>query len=329
MKTPLILIAGACILFLSGLGVGALLDKPAESPKTTASASELHKIGKLTSPLLECDIPNSVGGSEFGTFEKSLRDTLDSLTNQGKITLASVYFRHMMDGAWIGINETEKFTPASLLKVPNMIAILKEAETDPTILTKQFAYTKTYTEGTPYFLPDKSLELNKSYTVDDLLTYMVKYSDNEAMYLLRNSFDASLFNRLYTDLDIAVPDDNISDDFMTVKTYASFFRILFNASYLSIPMSEKALALLTETSFSKGLVAGVPKDVIVAHKFGERTYTDDNTKQLHDCGIVYAPNNPYLLCIMTRGDNFDTLADVIKTISSSVWNEVQKKNVGK
>jgi len=28
--------------------------------------------------------------------------------------------------------------------------------------------------------------------------------------------------------------------------------------------------------------------------------------QLHDCGIVYYPETPYLLCVMTKGWNFET-----------------------
>jgi beta-lactamase class A len=330
MKKPVIMTLGAFLIFLAGLGIGALVVTPTKSQETVTTntgATEIHKKGKLTSPLLAYDLPGNVGGKEFGTYEKKLREKVDMLIATKKVSHISVYFRNLLDGGWIGINETEKFTPASLLKVPNMITLLKEAEKDPTLLKRQLVYTKKLSDGIPYFPATKTLEMNTSYTVEELIERMVKYSDNEAMYLLRDNFDATLFNQLYIDLSIATPDDTISDDFMTVKTYASFFRILYNASYLSIDSSEKALEILTQTDFKNGLVAGVPKNTIVAHKFGERTYTDDGTKQLHDCGIIYHPNDPYLLCVMTRGDNFDTLVGVIKDTSASVWNEMQSHNV--
>jgi len=112
---------------------------------------------------------------------------------------------------------------------------------------------------------------------------------------------------------------------MNVVDYAAFFEILYNATYLNKEMSEKALAILTKSTFNYGLVGGVPIGVEVAHKFGERIF--EEYKQLHDCGIIYKENNPYLLCIMTRGDmmegdNFNDLAMVIKKISEQVYNTI-------
>jgi beta-lactamase class A len=147
------------------------------------------------------------------------------------------------------------------------------------------------------------------------------------MFLLRDNFDQSQFNKLYTDLEIVAPNDKVSDDSMTVKDYSAFFRILYNASYLSQSMSEKALGLLTQVKFDKGLLGQLPKKTIVAHKFGERIYTDDNERQLHDCGIVYHPTDPYLLCVMTRGHDYDTLASVISSLSKIVWDEMQKQSL--
>ncbi len=86
-------------------------------------------------------------------------------------------------------------------------------------------------------------------------------------------------------------------------------------------MSSRALELLTKTAFNDGLRAGVPENIEVAHKFGERILPN-NIQQLHDCGIVYIPNKPYLLCIMTRGKDMHTLQGVIEEISSSVYAEV-------
>lgn len=91
---------------------------------------------------------------------------------------------------------------------------------------------------------------------------------------------------------------------LTVKEYASFFRILFNSSYLSADNSERALNLLAHTEYHDALPS--PQGVVVAHKFGEAG-TENIERQLHDCGIVYLPDHPYLACIMTRGRDAEKL----------------------
>jgi hypothetical protein len=38
-------------------------------------------------------------------------------------------------------------------------------------------------------------------------------------------------------------------------------------------------------------------------------------RELHDCGIVYLPDNPYLLCVMTKGNDFAKMEKIIEEIS--------------
>ncbi len=83
-------------------------------------------------------------------------------------------------------------------------------------------------------------------------------------------------------------------------------------------MSEKALALLSKTTFQEGLVAGVSSTVVIAHKFGEfisSTNMPGQDVELHDCGIIYAQLDPYFLCIMTKGNSIEELQKVIAQIS--------------
>jgi len=110
-----------------------------------------------------------------------------------------------------------------------------------------------------------------------------------------------------------------------VLTYAGFFRILYNGTFLSKEMSDKALGVLTGVAFRRGIVAGVGDGVTVAHKFGERS-EETGAKQLHDCGIVYYPRHPYLLCVMTKGADFDALAGELSAISRAVYQEIDSQH---
>jgi len=266
--------------------------------------------------LLSCSDFNDASEHEI---ENKLTDSINRSIKNGKITYASVYFRDLNNGPWIGINESEEFTPASLLKVPLMIAYLKIAENYPTVLDEELLIVDNSDTLSQNIIPLRTVENGKSYKVSDLIEYMIVYSDNKAANTLLSHIDVESLNAVYEDLGIKTPDVNDSENFMSVRDYASFFRILYNASYLNREMSEKALSILTNSQFNLGLSAGVPPQIDVAHKFGERVLLEG--KQLHDCGIIYKVDKPYLLCIMTRGTNFIGMGETIKTISETVYNE--------
>ena len=146
----------------------------------------------------------------------------------------------------------------------------------------------------------------------------------DADYLKKVSPDINLISETYQELGMVIDNADVSADDLSVKTYASIFRILYNISYLSDELSEKALSYLGHSDFEDGLVRNLPENIPIAHKFGERSISDDN-KQLHDCGIIYYPGNPYSLCIMTRGKNLEYLNDVIGAISQEVYQEVDSR----
>ncbi len=56
--------------------------------------------------------------------------------------------------------------------------------------------------------------------------------------------------------------------------------------------------------------------IVIADKYGENDY--DGIKQLHDAGIVYYPESPYLLCIMTKGKKWGVVRETIVDISKTV-----------
>ena len=155
---------------------------------------------------------------------------------------------------------------------------------------------------------------------------MITYSDNAAYALLIDHISNVELIRTYNDLgvDISRSFDNPDGNIMTLKDYSTFYRILYNSSFLTKTYSEKALEILSKTTFSEGMIGGVPTGTVVSHKFGERVFSSTGEKQLHDCGIVYASDKTYILCVMTKGKIFSDLADTIKTISSKIYLSVNK-----
>ncbi len=271
-------------------------------------------------PLLECE-GSEVLSESLAPSKQKVVDVIADLQAQNHITEAAVYFRDLNNGPWFGINEREPFRLASLLKLPLMLGYLKQAEKNPELLFQKVVAGESLLPAEQFYKPSSQLALGKHYTIAQAIESMIKYSDNRAMSALVLLLGSDGEVDMYRDLGLPEPNKE-NQGMLSVKNYASFFRILFNASYLSRPFSEDALRLLSMTDFDEGLVAGVPKSIVVAHKFGESASVDGE-KQLHDCGIVYYPRHPYLLCVMTRGSQFDRLARAIEQISQTVFEDVR------
>ena len=292
------------------------------TPKTgTISITRFSK-DRLTNPLLDCEIYNSDSNTLANTLKRQVNDLLNSYTN--RVDEVSVYYRDLNNGPAFGINENEEFAPSSLLKVPLMITYLKKAETDPSILSQKVNFSGQHylSENLPQ---QASLTQGENYTIDNLLYRMITLSDNLAFEVLLNNIDSKDIQNVHKDLDIIYPSDQTPEDYINVKSYAGLFRVLYNATYLNRSMSEKALTYLTKSDFHLGIQAGIPKNIVSALKFGIRDINDQGTLQIHDCGVVYEPENPYLLCVMTRGNNRDNSIQLIKEISKTVYDNVHDK----
>lgn len=278
---------------------------------------------KYINPLLECDAGSSIS-QELHGFKSDISDQVNKIEASGQADFISVYFRDMNNGPWFGINESEPFSPASLLKVPIMMAYFKQSEADPALLNKKISFEKPINTYQEYFT-STGIELGHTYTVSELIKSMIVYSDNDAMDLLvvhAPDFGVDT-NDVFKYLNV---DLTSRQGLVTVRQYSTFFRILFNASYIDYDNSEKALSYLDQTVFTSGIRAGVPSTVGVSHKFGERwDLVGSSKRQLHDCGIVYYPGHPYLLCVMTRGNDFTQLSSAISTISGAVYADVDKQ----
>lgn len=279
-------------------------------------------------PLLECE-NNLISDNNKSLIEikKEISSLIDKSLESKDISFASIYFRDLNNGPWFGINEKELFSPASLLKVPLMIAYLKEAESNPEILSETIIFNKNPDYNEQNIKPENQLVLNQEYSIEELIERMIIYSDNDAYDILVNKVDIKKYEKIYKDLgiDISLAKDNPGGDIIKIKEYASLFRVLYNASYLTKEMSEKALFILSQTTYKNGLAKSIPKDITIAHKFGERRYIETEKKQLHDCGIVYLPQKPYLVCIMSKGSDFNKLSKFIQDSSHIIYKHLIKK----
>jgi len=155
---------------------------------------------------------------------------------------------------------------------------------------------------------------------------MIVLSDNNAAQLLVENIDPRFLDKVLADLDVNFNPASL-ERMITTHSYAGFFRILYNASYLSRNFSERALGLLSRSKFREGIRAGLLAEQLAATKFGEwGDSAESEIAQLHEFGIVYYPGRPYLLGIMTRGKRGNDFEALIKEISRIGYVPVDEQN---
>lgn len=310
---------------ICGLVVGYILFNGNSANKNLAIPEECKLI--FLNPL-RCTTDQFKSKVEYSELQHELNIQILEAKRQGIITDSAIYFRDLEGGPSILINPNEKFWPASLMKTPLMITYFKKAESDPTLMNKKLIYHKDLDTKTQEITRVETLKDKAPYSVIELIEQMIIKSDNNAGRLLLENIGRSDFDDLevLSDLGIAYP-VKPADNLISVKEYASIFRILYNGSYLSPEYSNKALEILIKTTFNKGLMAKLPKNVKVANKYGELDLENQNgISQFHDCGVVYHPEAHYLICIMTRGMDVEKLYNFVADMSLQIYNEVSEKN---
>jgi beta-lactamase class A len=324
MKKPILIIL-AVIIFILGFGFSYLVFK---------NENACDKTLQFINPGPGCNTNYKIGKQDYTPLKDKLESYIAAKINGVKVGQVSVYFRDLHDGPIMGINENAYFVPASLLKVPLVITYYYLAEFNEKILDKMLVYKGDINNAGQQLEPDETIKENIPYKIRDLIYKTLVYSDNRSYTVLLNYLNntlslqkgTDLLLETYNNLGIVNP-ENTSQSTLTVKEYASIFRILYNATYLSRSDSNEILETLSKSNFNYGIKGGLPDKIIVSHKYGERYGLSDEKKQLHDCGIIYFPGNPYLLCVMTVGDNFNDLSSIIEDISKMIYEEFNSRQL--
>lgn len=321
MKIPHYLNALLALLCLTSISLSVYLLYPKVGCKFTYVNSDIA-----------CDEAPAISKTGYVALQNDLEKFIQE-QSLGSVKEVSVYFRDLRAGPTFSVNGDAHFAPASLLKLPLIVTLMSLEEENPGSLKTKIIFRKeslAQFDIPPQIEPPLvTLTEGQTYTLDTLMRNTIVYSDNNSYYtlvaFLNNVVEGgeAMILRTFQELGVIDP-RSIDEEVVTVQGYASIFRILYNASYLLPESSEKVLVWLAETTYTKGLRAGVPAGVGVAHKFGERVLPN-GSKQLHDCGIVMYPKNPYTLCIMTRGTDWEALRSTIKQISEMVFKEVDSR----
>ena len=250
----------------------------------------------------------------FVPLRKALKEYVASQNNE-----LGVYFEYLPSGISIGVNDRTEVKLASLSKVPLAMSVYKKVEQGKMSLVDIITITEEDIDkkfGTLW-----KAGAGSQFTVKELIDRSLIESDNTAYHALLRQLSNSEVADVYENLEIEVLSKETSP-LVSPKSYSSIFKCLFLSSYLSEESSHEILSILTRTIFTDKIPSGIDdKSVKISHKIGVFSRFDSKESLFTDCGIIYAQERPYILCIFSSKPD-EVAREQMKYISNMVYSYV-------
>lgn len=225
-----------------------------------------------------------------------------------------IYVKDFSNDTSFNINGDNLFAPASIFKVPLAMIIMKDIEQGKFLLTNQFMLMDYHKFASYEYMA--KFEEGTLFTIDELLNYMLKLSDNTAQNVLYfNVGSTDEYNQRFKE-ELGLQNTAHTPFITTPYDINKAFTMLYDASFLTKEHSDYLLNILanTDSSFDDRIVAGVPEGTRVSHKIGNMADV------WQDAGIVYGPKTNYLLVVLNQGVYIEDARNVIENISQICWN---------
>ncbi len=245
--------------------------------------------------------------------------------NETDAEVVGVYYKNLATGDSLLIDADTRVHAASMMKVPVMIQLFRDAEAGISSLDDSLIITKTFksiVDGSPYDLgaPDDSdttlyARLGESETVRQLTELMITVSSNLATNMLIEHVGAPRVQATMRELgadsiavlrgveDIKAYEAGLSNT-TTARDLGVVFSAIAEGRAGSRESCREMVEILARQQFDQGIPAGLPAGTRVAHKTG--TITEIR----HDGGIVYVEDGPaFVLVVLTKGIADPDVAD--------------------
>ncbi|MFL5384214.1 MAG: serine hydrolase [Longimicrobiaceae bacterium] len=242
-----------------------------------------------------------------------LRRTLEELV-RGYPGVAGVSVLDLRSGERVSIRGDETFPTASLIKVAVLVTLLDEVSKGTIRLDERISLLARDRVGGSGVL--QYMQGGLEPTVGDAAWLMIVLSDNTATNILLDHLNVkTVWDKMEA---LGLPHTKIhSKTFLrstsiavdssvkyglgvtTPNETARLFELLYRGRAVSPALDSVAIAMLRANQDGTKLARWLPDTVAVAHKTGEV----DRSRS--DCGIVYGPQAPVVVCAMTR-ENRDT-----------------------
>lgn len=269
---------------------------------------------RTTYPLLASrifvDNPND-NILNFAALRKDIREYFAQLNIN-----YSFYAEYLPTGTSIKVNQDNPMAGASLLKVPVIMNLFYGAEKGEIDINARVAIQEGDIDKRSGTLWQKGVGYQLSIT--DAARYAIVDSDNTAINMLigvaSGKFD--LFQKAIDELDVDLTAASSSQTNLGAQGYSSILKCLYLSCFNTYDDSQKILEWMVESNSPPRLRASIPPSIQVAHKYGTSGGESES-----DCGIVYIPKRPYIICVMI-GAEPDRADQIIQEVSKKVYDYI-------
>lgn len=270
-----------------------------------------------------------------------LRSRIEARAGESGAEVVGVYFRDPLSGASVMLDVDSRVHAASMMKVPVMIQLFRDAEAGMLSLDDSVTIKNTFksiVDGSPFELsaPDDSegtlyARLGEKESIRQLTELMITISSNLATNILIELVGAERVQG--TMRELGADSIEVLRGVEDIKAYraglsntitARDMGIIFGAIEENRAASEESchemIEIMSRQQFNEGIPTRLPAGARVAHKTGSITAIR------HDGGIVYTEDGAaFVLVILTRGIEERSAADeLIADIAEMVYAEVAR-----
>lgn len=256
--------------------------------------------------VLQANTVENITYNEF-TFTKEQIKEMDALIKSCGPSV-SVFYKDLSSGYTYTYNSEQKYFIASLIKAPYCMYIYDLASQGKCDLNKRYTYAARHKAGGTGKIQDMSV--GTSFTLEELIGYAIKYSDNVAMNILKENFPVEGYRTYAKGLGLKHPGDiKYATNGNITATDAGIYIEAIN-DFINQNTYGPRLKTLMLSTRNPMIISSYP----VVRKYG---WADAS---FHDMAIVEATYS-YLLCICTNheGDysTFKKISQRIEKYSQS------------
>jgi len=251
--------------------------------------------------------PTATPTPRFTEQKKSIESIL--LPLRGKY---GIFYEDIGSKNSFGINEKEVFTAASLIKMPVLITLYREAEIGNINLDEVYKLQASDKREGAGALQNKPVGFEISYR--KIAELMGKQSDNTAFNVVANKLGTEKIQNTINAL--GMKNTSYAENLTSPVEMGLLFRKLYLEKIISDKNRDEILSFITDTIWEDRIPVGVPEGINVSHKIGTEVGV------ISDAGIVFGPK-PFILVIMSQEVNEIEARKALPEITKKIYEMTQ------